>query len=78
MTLRVDDSGPGIPDAERDKVFEPFYRVLGSDEEGSGLGLAIVRSIAQSAGASLSLQYADHTAQQGLRVDVVFPLSPGR
>jgi len=78
VTLRVEDSGPGIPDAEREKVFEPFYRVLGSDEEGSGLGLAIVRSIAQSAGASLCLQYANPAAQQGLRVDVVFLLPPAR
>jgi two-component system sensor histidine kinase TctE len=49
--LTVEDSGPGIPEHERELVFERFYRVLGSDPEGrnldgSGLGLAIVREIA--------------------------------
>ena len=49
--LIVEDSGPGIPEHERELVFERFYRVLGSDPEGrnldgSGLGLAIVREIA--------------------------------
>lgn len=50
--LLVEDSGPGIPEHERDLVFERFYRVLGSDPDGrnldgSGLGLAIVREIAR-------------------------------
>ena len=49
--LEVKDSGPGIPEHERELVFERFYRVLGSDPQGrnldgSGLGLAIVREIA--------------------------------
>ena len=49
--LEVEDSGPGIPEHERELVFERFYRVLGSDPQGrnldgSGLGLAIVREIA--------------------------------
>ncbi|HQR10939.1 MAG TPA: sensor histidine kinase [Casimicrobiaceae bacterium] len=43
--LTVDDTGSGIPCAERDKVFERFYRVPGTGSEGSGLGLAIVREI---------------------------------
>jgi two-component system sensor histidine kinase TctE len=52
VMLLVEDSGPGIPEHERELVFERFYRVLGSDPEGrnldgSGLGLAIVREIAQ-------------------------------
>lgn len=52
VMLLVEDSGPGIPEQERELVFERFYRVLGSDPEGrnldgSGLGLAIVREIAQ-------------------------------
>jgi two-component system, OmpR family, sensor histidine kinase TctE len=44
--LEVEDTGPGIPPAERSHVFERFYRILGSHMEGSGLGLAIVREIA--------------------------------
>lgn len=46
-TLEVEDTGPGIPPAERAHVFDRFYRILGSSAEGSGLGLAIVREIAQ-------------------------------
>ena len=44
--LEIDDTGPGIPAAERRHVFERFYRILGSSADGSGLGLAIVREIA--------------------------------
>ena len=51
VMLLVEDNGPGIPEHERELVFERFYRVLGSDPDGrnldgSGLGLAIVREIA--------------------------------
>ena len=44
--LQVEDSGPGIALAERDLVFQPFYRTLGTDSDGSGLGLPIVKEIA--------------------------------
>lgn len=44
--LEVEDNGPGIPESEREKVFEHFYRVQGSQQEGCGLGLSIVREIA--------------------------------
>ena len=53
--LEVEDNGPGIPAAERDHVFERFYRILGSNTEGSGLGLAIVREVAQQHGAEVDL-----------------------
>lgn len=53
-TLRLDvcDGGPGIPEAERERVFEPFYRVAGASETagGVGLGLALVRQIARHHG----------------------------
>jgi two-component system sensor histidine kinase TctE len=45
--LEVEDTGPGIPDAERQRVFDRFYRILGTNVDGSGLGLAIVREIAE-------------------------------
>lgn len=54
--LQVEDSGPGIAPAERDQVFAPFYRALGTGVDGSGLGLAIVREIAQRHGAELLLE----------------------
>ena len=46
VVLQVEDSGPGIAPAEREQVFHPFYRALGTNVDGSGLGLAIVREIA--------------------------------
>lgn len=51
----VEDSGPGIQADEKERIFEPFYRVMGSGETGSGLGLAIVRSIADRLGGTLEL-----------------------
>ncbi|ABM93039.1 MAG: sensor histidine kinase [Methylibium sp.] len=55
VVLQVEDSGPGIPAAERELVFQPFYRALGTDVDGSGLGLAIVAEIARQHGATLTL-----------------------
>ena len=52
--LSVEDNGPGIPEAERERVFERFYRVLGTGADGCGLGLAIVREIALSHGGDAS------------------------
>jgi two-component system, OmpR family, sensor histidine kinase TctE len=55
VVLQVEDTGPGIAPAEREKVFQPFYRSLGSGVEGSGLGLAIVREIVQQHEAEMTL-----------------------
>jgi len=55
VVLQVEDTGPGIAPGEREKVFQPFYRSLGSGVEGSGLGLAIVREIVQQHDAELML-----------------------
>jgi two-component system sensor histidine kinase TctE len=49
--LEVEDTGPGIPEAERQRIFDRFYRILGTNVDGSGLGLAIVREIAEQHGA---------------------------
>ena len=43
VRLEVQDSGPGIPEQERQRVFDRFYRILGNDAAGSGLGLSIVK-----------------------------------
>ena len=68
--LAVDDNGPGIPEPERERVFERFVRgAAAADAAGSGLGLAIVRSIAQRHGASVAL---GESALGGLRVAVQF------
>ncbi|MBX3622421.1 MAG: sensor histidine kinase N-terminal domain-containing protein [Rhizobacter sp.] len=69
VVLQVEDSGPGIPPAERDKVFQPFYRALGTNVDGSGLGLAIVREIAQQHHAELALEDANLRHRVGMLVD---------
>jgi two-component system OmpR family sensor kinase len=74
VTLVVEDNGPGVPETERERVFDPFYRVLGSDEIGSGLGLSIVQAISARVGAKVSLGYANDQSRSGLRVMVTFPL----
>jgi two-component system sensor histidine kinase TctE len=56
LVMQVEDNGPGIPLAERDLVFQPFYRALGTNVDGSGLGLPIVKEIAQQHGASISVE----------------------
>lgn len=58
LLLQVEDSGPGIPEAERELVFQPFYRALGTDADGSGLGLPIVLEIARQHEASITLNDA--------------------
>jgi signal transduction histidine kinase len=68
-TLTVDDSGPGIPPAERDKVFDRFWRRDSGQADGSGLGLAIVQAVAQRHGAQLTL---GESPLGGLRVRVRF------
>ncbi len=58
LVLQVEDSGPGVPESERDLIFQPFYRALGSGADGSGLGLPIVQEIARQHGAQLSVDDA--------------------
>ena len=58
LVLQVEDTGPGIPPSERELVFQPFYRTLGTNVDGSGLGLPIVLEIARQHGASIELEDA--------------------
>jgi len=69
--LQVDDAGPGIAPAERERVFDRFYRHAAGDEAGTGLGLAIVRSVAERHGAVVEL---GESSLGGLRVRVRFCL----
>jgi two-component system sensor histidine kinase TctE len=77
--LEIEDDGPGIPEAEREPVFERFLRIKGTPGEGSGLGLAIVREIADRHGATAAIDVP--AAGRGTIVRVIFPaqgsLSPG-
>jgi two-component system OmpR family sensor kinase len=72
VRVTVEDSGPGIPPAERERVFDRFYRVPGSDAAGSGLGLAIIKSIAERHDATLALGESKRLG--GLEATVTFPL----
>jgi two-component system, OmpR family, sensor kinase len=70
--LTVTDDGPGIPAAERDRVFDRFYRRAGTTPPGSGLGLAIVRAIATAHRATVEL--GDGPEGKGLSVTIRFPV----
>ena len=80
VTVQVEDSGPGIPPDERERVFDRFYRVAGSEAAGSGLGLAIIKAIAERHGATLVL--GESTRLGGLKALVTFsvpaPAATGR
>ncbi len=72
----VDDYGPGIADADLERVFEPFFRLEGSrsrETGGTGLGLAVVRAIARGHGGDVELH---NRAGGGLRARLVLPLAP--
>jgi two-component system OmpR family sensor kinase len=70
--LEVVDDGPGIPAAERERVFDRFYRVPGGEASGSGIGLAIVRAVAERHGGRVEL--ADGPDGRGLAARVWLPL----
>lgn len=81
LVLQVEDSGPGIPEAERELIFQPFYRALGTGVDGTGLGLAIVQEIAKSHDAEVSVTAAHPRPAtpgqgQGALFTVRFPLRP--
>ncbi len=63
LVVQVEDNGPGIPEEERERVFQPFYRALGTNVDGSGLGLPIVREIARQHGATITIDDA-HPGQK--------------
>ena len=74
LRIEVDDDGPGIPPAERDNVFKPFYRLdhaRNQDEGNTGLGLAIARDIARSHGGDIAL---GESSLGGLRAIIRVPL----
>lgn len=73
LEIRIRDAGPGIPEPELERVFEPYYRVEGSRNRatgGAGLGLTIARGIAETHGGSLSLH---NRAEGGLEARLTLP-----
>jgi len=74
IELSVVDGGPGIPAAERERVFERFHRLAGDVTPGSGLGLSIVKSIAERHQAAIRLEDATRDpGRPGLAARVSFP-----
>ncbi len=71
VTLEVEDSGAGIAAADRERVFDPFFRSPSGAPGGAGLGLTIVRDIARAHHATIEL--GDGRDGRGLRVEVRFP-----
>jgi len=71
--ISVEDTGPGVPPQEKDKVVERFYRVAGTSGEGSGLGLAIVKEVADRHGAVLEIR--PRGDDRLFRVRILFPRS---
>lgn len=76
--LRIEDNGPGISLAERERVFDAFYRTLGNTHQGSGLGLSIVQTIANRIGAKIQLDFSDREKQNGLSVAIFIPIDASR
>lgn len=78
IVLAVEDSGPGIAPEERERVFDRFYRVLGSGVDGSGLGLAIVREIALRHQANIVITDTHRKTSDlkatGARIELQFPI----
>lgn len=75
VTVTVEDRGPGIPEEERERVFNPFYRLEASrnrETGGTGLGLSVVRAAVRAHGGEVALT---NRAEGGLRVTVTLPLA---
>lgn len=73
LTIRISDDGPGIPEAEMERVFEPFYRVEGSRNRatgGTGLGLSIARNNARANGGDVTIR---NRPEGGLEVTLTLP-----
>jgi signal transduction histidine kinase len=73
MVIVIDDDGPGIPEAELERVFDPFVRLEGSrsrETGGAGLGLAIARSIVRAHGGDVLLA---RRPEGGLRATIALP-----
>lgn len=74
IEICIDDEGPGIPDADKEQVFTPFFRLEGSrsrDTGGTGLGMTIARNAVRSMGGDIELL---NRATGGLRARVTLPL----
>ena len=69
--VRVVDQGPGLAEAELERVFEPFYRRRADDRRGAGLGLAIARGFAEANGGRV---WAESRPGQGTTFALALPV----
>jgi len=77
LRVRIADEGPGVPEADLEKIFERFYRVDSSrnrDSGGRGLGLAICRQFVEASGGRI---YAKNRKPHGLEVMIELPVCAG-
>jgi two-component system OmpR family sensor kinase len=74
VILQIQDNGPGIPISERERVLDPFYRILGGEQVGSGLGLSIVNTLVTRWGAKIDFSFTDKETQTGLQVKIYIPV----
>jgi two-component system sensor histidine kinase KdpD len=75
VAIAVEDNGPGIPAADLNRVFDPFFRTARTDRvaAGTGLGLAICRGLAQAMGGRIAAESPVGPDGKGTRVTVRFP-----
>lgn len=72
--VQIEDTGPGIPPSEMDRIFEPFFRGSHPLEDGTGLGLSIVKRIVDRLRGSIMLENISAPSRTGLRATVRLPL----
>ena len=70
--LQVDDTGPGISSADRERIFEPFFRGSSPEGEGTGLGLAIAKRVVDRLGGTIALE--NIAGRTGVRASVRLPI----
>ncbi|MCK1316589.1 HAMP domain-containing sensor histidine kinase, partial [Bradyrhizobium sp. 23] len=71
--LQIEDSGPGVPPRDIERIFEPFYRGPKPSGDGSGLGLSIVKRIVARYGGSIEIENLTEPERSGLRATVKLP-----
>jgi two-component system OmpR family sensor kinase len=72
--IEVQDNGPGIPESERNNVFDPFYRLPGNAESGSGLGLSIVKSIVSRLSGETTISNGLFPQMPGTTISIKLPI----
>jgi two-component system OmpR family sensor kinase len=73
IILQIEDGGPGIPAADMERIFEPFYRGSRPSGDGSGLGLSIVKRIVDNLRGTIELENIADDGRSGLRVTIRLP-----